>query len=121
MPLTYDKNGIVTEDADAAYVKEEARINKIPVRQVENLPAEVTYPVNKLLLTGDPADMPHVEELMQQEFAGKLSICRSQPDGLRRRLERPADDTSGWYGRRHGQRAAAGQGCRRLPDRRQRS
>jgi len=67
VPLTYDKNGIVTEDADAAYVKEEARINKIPVRQVENLPAEVTYPVNKLLLTGDPADMPHVEELMQQE------------------------------------------------------
>ena len=41
--MTYDKNGIVTEDADAAYVKEEARINKIPVRQVENLPAEVTY------------------------------------------------------------------------------
>lgn len=140
----------MTEDADAAYVKEEARINKIPVRQVENLPAEVTYPVNKLLLTGDPADMPHVEELMQQEFAGKLSICRSapffietmplgvgkdtsleillpgqgpdarQPDGLRRRLERPADDTPGWYGRRHGQRAAAGQGRRRLPDRRQR-
>ena len=54
-------------------------INRIPVRQVENLPAEVTYPINKLLLTGDPADMPHVEELMQQEFAGKLSICRSQP------------------------------------------
>lgn len=58
---------------------EEARINKIPVRKVENLPAEVTYPINKLLLTGDPADMPHVEELMQQEFAGKLSICRSAP------------------------------------------
>ena len=60
VPLTYDKNGIVTEVPDAPYVLEEARINKI-------------------LLTGDPADMPHVEELMQQEFAGKLSICRSAP------------------------------------------
>jgi len=60
VPLTYDKNGIVTEVPDAPYVLEEARINK-------------------LLLTGDPADMPHVEELMQQEFAGKLSICRSAP------------------------------------------
>ena len=79
VPLTYDKNGIVTETPDSPYVQEEARINKIPVRRVENLPAEVTYPINKLLLTGDPADMPHVEELMQQEFAGKLSICRSQP------------------------------------------
>ena len=79
VPLTYDKTGIVTEAPDAPYVLEEARINKIPVRKVENLPAEVTYPINKLLLTGDPADMPHVEELMQQEFAGKLSICRSAP------------------------------------------
>ena len=60
VPLTYDRNGIVTEDPASPYVQEEARINK-------------------LLLTGDPADMPHVEELMQQEFAGKLSICRSQP------------------------------------------
>ena len=77
VPLTYDRNGIVTEDPASPYVQEEARINRIPVRQVENLPAEVTYPINKLLLTGDPADMPHVEELMQQEFAGKLSICRS--------------------------------------------
>ena len=49
------------------------------MRKVDDLPAEVTYPINKLLLTGNPADMPHVEELMQQEFAGKLSIYRSQP------------------------------------------
>ena len=45
----------MTEVPDAPYVLEEARINKIPVRKVENLPAEVTYPINKLLLTGDPA------------------------------------------------------------------
>ena len=79
VPLTYDTHGIITENASSPYVQEEARINKIPVRQVENLPATVNYPINKLLLTGDPVDMPHVEELMQQEFAGKLSICRSQP------------------------------------------
>ena len=76
VPLTYDTHGIITENASSPYVQEEARINKIPVRQVENLPATVNYPINKLLLTGDPVDMPHVEELMQQEFAGKLSICR---------------------------------------------
>jgi len=58
---------------------EEARINKIPARQVENLPAEIQWPINKLLLVGDPVDMPHVEELMQQKFAGKLSIYRSAP------------------------------------------
>ena len=46
---------------------------------VPDLPAEITWPINKLLLVGDPVDMPHVEELMQQEFAGRLSIYRSQP------------------------------------------
>ena len=46
VPLTYDKNGIVTEVPDAPYVLEEARINKSPVRKVEYLPAEVTYPFN---------------------------------------------------------------------------
>ena len=79
MPLTYDAKGIVTEDAANPYVGEEARINKIPARQVENLPAEIQWPINKLLLVGDPVDMPHVEELMQQKFAGKLSIYRSAP------------------------------------------
>lgn len=77
--LTYDKNGIVTEDASHRYVQEEARINNIPVRQVKDLPSEVQWPVNKLLLVGDPVDMPHVEELMQQNFAGQLSIYRSAP------------------------------------------
>lgn len=54
VPLTYDTHGIITENASSPYVQEEARINKIPVRQVENLPATVNYPINKLLLTGDP-------------------------------------------------------------------
>ena len=79
VPLTYDQNGIVTEDPDDPYVLEEARINRIPVNRVEDLAAHVTYPINKLLLVGDPVDMPHVEELMQQEFAGRLSIYRSAP------------------------------------------
>ena len=79
VPLTYDSNGIVTENASSPYVAEEARINKIPVREVPDLPAEIHWTINKLLLTGDPVDMPHVEELMQQEFAGKLSIYRSAP------------------------------------------
>lgn len=77
--LTYDAGGIVTEEPDNPYVQEEARINRIPVRRVPDLPTEVTYPINKLLLVGDPVDMPHVEELMQQKFAGRLSIYRSAP------------------------------------------
>ena len=42
VPLTYDQNGIVTEDPDDPYVLEEARINRIPVNRVEDLAAHVT-------------------------------------------------------------------------------
>lgn len=79
VPLTYDNHSIVTENASSPYVVEEARINRIPVREVPDLPREITWPINKLLLVGDPVDMPHVEELMQQKFAGRLSIYRSAP------------------------------------------
>lgn len=77
--LTYDARGILTEDPDNPYVQEEARINGIPARKVDDLASTVTFPVNKFLLVGDPERMPHAEELMQQRFAGKLSIYRSQP------------------------------------------
>ena len=71
MALTYDARGILTEEPD--------RIHRIPARKVDNLASAVTFPVNKFLLVGDPERMPHAEELMQQRFAGKLSIYRSQP------------------------------------------
>lgn len=77
--LTYDAQGILTEEPDNPYVQEEARINGIPARKVDDLASAVTFPVNKFLLVGDPERMPHAEELMQQRFAGKLSIYRSQP------------------------------------------
>ncbi|MDD4851233.1 MAG: Cof-type HAD-IIB family hydrolase [Gemmiger sp.] len=77
--LTYDSGGVVSEHPGDAYVQEEARINAIPIRQVADLAKAVDFAVNKFLLVGDPARMPHVEERMQQQFAGKLSIYRSQP------------------------------------------
>ena len=77
--LTYDDGGILTEQPDNPYVQIEARINQIPARRVENLADSVYFAINKILLVGDPDRMPHVEELMQQKFAGQLSIYRSQP------------------------------------------
>lgn len=77
--LTYDDGGIITEEPENPYVQEEARINRIPARRVEDLPSAIHGPINKLLIVGDPVDMPHVEELMQQKYAGRLSIYRSAP------------------------------------------
>lgn len=77
--LTYNDKGILTEHPDDPYVREEARINRITAYPAKNLGEAVDFPVNKFLLVGDPERMPHVEERMQQQFAGKLSVYRSQP------------------------------------------
>ncbi|WP_294498686.1 Cof-type HAD-IIB family hydrolase [uncultured Gemmiger sp.] len=77
--LTYDGGGILTEQPGDPYVQIEAGINKIPARKVADLAAAIDFPINKILLVGDPEKMPHVEELMQQRFAGRLSMYRSQP------------------------------------------
>lgn len=77
--LTYDAAGILTERPDNPYVQIEAATNQIPARKVPDLAAAVDFAVNKVLIVGDPEKMPHVEELMQQRFAGRLSIYRSTP------------------------------------------
>ena len=77
--LTYDAAGILTERPDDPYVQIEAATNQIPARKVPDLAAAVDFAVNKVLIVGDPEKMPHVEELMQQRFAGRLSIYRSTP------------------------------------------
>lgn len=77
--LTYDAQGILTENPEDPYVQEEARTNQITARRVADLGAAVNFPIHKLLVVGEPEKMPHVEEKMQQRFAGRLSIYRSQP------------------------------------------
>jgi Cof subfamily protein (haloacid dehalogenase superfamily) len=79
MALTYTKDGVLTEKADDPYVQEEARINRIAVEETPDLARAVDFPIHKFLLVGDPAKMPHVEEKMQQQFSGRLSIYRSAP------------------------------------------
>lgn len=57
-PLTaivYDRNGIVTETPDNAYVQGDAFLNRMPVRGVENLLDAIDFPVHKFLYPGDAA------------------------------------------------------------------
>ncbi|MGI5959775.1 MAG: Cof-type HAD-IIB family hydrolase [Massiliimalia sp.] len=76
--LSYDKEAIVTSDPENPYVQIESRINKMPVRKVEDLSAYLTYPTNKCLMVGDGELMGNLEPVAAKLFP-ELNIYRSEP------------------------------------------
>ena len=77
--LTYDREGVITENAGDEYIQKEAWINRLPVRQVEDLPAEVDFPVTKMLVVGPPQQTENAERAMRAQFKGEFDCFRSEP------------------------------------------
>ena len=77
--LGYAGNEIITEMPDDDYVKEESRINKMNIRQVDNLLEALEPHPTKLLMTGDPTDMLKAEEELVEILGEKMDIFRSAP------------------------------------------
>ena len=48
--VTYNDEGIVTERPEDPWAQREGFTNKLPMVQVDDLPAYVNYPVNKMLI-----------------------------------------------------------------------
>ena len=57
----------------------ESRITKMPLRYVENFAEFVDFPVNKMILTGEPEAVLKGQELMREKFGDQLNIFRSEP------------------------------------------
>ena len=77
--LGYAGNEIITEMPDDQYVKEESRINKMNIRQVDNLLEHLEPHPTKLLMTGDPADMIKAEEDLAELLGSYMDVFRSAP------------------------------------------
>lgn len=77
--LSYNGNDIVTENPDDEFVGEEARINTMPVRGVDNFVAAITEPVTKCLMVAEGSYLAGVEKEVKAKFGKELSIYRSQP------------------------------------------
>lgn len=77
--LGYAGNEIISEMPNDPYVKEESRINKMSIRQVDNLFEALEPHPTKLLMTGDPTDMLKAEEELQEIVGDKMSVFRSAP------------------------------------------
>lgn len=77
--LGYAGKEIVTETPDDQYVIEESRINKMPIRRVDNLMDHIDRHPTKLLMTGEPTAMIAAEEELQAIVGGRMDVFRSAP------------------------------------------
>lgn len=77
--LTYQGEDIVTEYPEDQYVIEEARINKMPVRKMNDFMTEVKHPINKCLIVGAPERLHVLEIEMAEKLQGRMGIFRSAP------------------------------------------
>ena len=76
--VTYEGNDAIAGNGIDEYNQLEARINGIGLREVEDFPKYVRFPVNKCLLTGEPSHMAEVEQKMKERFGNFLNIYRSE-------------------------------------------
>ena len=79
-PLTYDSEGVITDDGDQEYVKLEAKINNIPVKEVFHLNevAALDPPV-KFLIVGDHNDLKKAQADLNEKLKGEVEVFFSEP------------------------------------------
>lgn len=77
--LSYKDEYIVSEDISNEYVAYEARLNKMPLMQVENFLDVITFPEPKCLIVGNPEILKDLEVEMREKLQNCMSVYRSEP------------------------------------------
>ncbi len=78
MSYKEDVSAVYTAFPDHPVIRIVARNNNLPICYIEDMKGTITYPVPKFLYLGDAETMARVEKEMQERFAGKLAIYRSE-------------------------------------------
>ena len=77
--LSYDGEKVLTENASDPYVLKEAHLNKMEIRETDNFLRDITLPVPKCLIVGDPEKLIPVEAELSIQLQGKINVFRSEP------------------------------------------
>lgn len=77
--LTYDDEGVVSENDNDPYVIKEAFNNGIPLKKVERLDKAVKNPVVKFMIVGEPDKISVFLPKAQEYFKGRASVYPSEP------------------------------------------
>lgn len=78
-PLCYNSHGVICENNTNEYVVREGFNNGIPVIRVNKLEEEITEPVVKFLVVGEPAVLIQASEYLKEKLSGRLNIFFSEP------------------------------------------
>lgn len=76
--ITYLGDTVISAFEPDEYVQLEARINGLPIRQVENFVEFVDFDVNKCLLTAPPEVAPEYEAELRECYEGIADVYRSE-------------------------------------------
>ena len=78
--VTYDpENNAVTGMEPDPYMIHEAKINGLPLKQLDNFVQYIDFPVNKCLMTGEPEVLEGLIPIIQNRFHGLINAYRSEP------------------------------------------
>jgi Cof subfamily protein (haloacid dehalogenase superfamily) len=77
--ISYQNEHIISERSDNEYIKYEAFLNKMIIKEVESFTDAVTFPVPKCLIVGKPEKLKQLEDEMNGVFGNEMSIYRSEP------------------------------------------
>ena len=77
--VSYNDTQIISGIAPNEYVQLESRINDMEIVTTEDFPSVLDFPVNKLLISGDPSTVEKLIEPLQKRYHGLLNIYRSEP------------------------------------------
>lgn len=76
---TYQGDTILADKKTNAYTHVEPDILKMPFRQIDDFARRVDFPVNKLLLAGEPEELDRYEKVLASYFDGVLDVFKSAP------------------------------------------
>lgn len=77
--ITYQGDDIISGICPNEYTEKEKAINSMNIKRVKHFPEYIDFPVNKLLLPGDPVVLEEIMEVLKEKFHSLLNIYRSEP------------------------------------------
>ncbi len=77
--ISYENENIISENSDNEYIKYEAFLNKMNIKQVPSFTNALPFPVPKCLMVGHPEKLILIEQQMKDLYGIEMSIFRSEP------------------------------------------
>ncbi|MGN0369423.1 MAG: Cof-type HAD-IIB family hydrolase [Butyrivibrio sp.] len=77
--MTYDGDDVISENTNDKYLRLEAGINGLGIKEVPDLLAHLTYEVPKFLMLGDGDYLAEVEKKVYRQLHDRMDVYRSEP------------------------------------------